>query len=275
MAWISIHEQVKDHHKLRDLAKLLKSSRQEALGILVMLWLWGINNADRDGCLCGSDARDIADGIIYRATAPEHLIECLIKSKWLDQSGDQYIIHDWDIWQTEWFKALDKRAENTARVREYRARQKQQSENCKESTSYGNDYSNDTKEGYVIPSPSPSDKPSPSPSDKPSKEKVIMHEADESAPCCTLSLNDGTEYTATESQVKKWKSLYPAVDVMQELRNMQGWCDANPARRKTKAGIKRFINAWLAKEQNENSNAKADPILLKRDYSKGRSIFDD
>ena len=31
---------------------------------------------------------------------------------------------------------------------------------------------------------------------------------------------------------------------------MKGWADANPSRRKTRGGIKRFINAWLAKEQD-------------------------
>ena len=37
---------------------------------------------------------------------------------------------------------------------------------------------------------------------------------------------------------------------MQELRKMKGWLTANPKRRKTKSGIKRFINGWLAKEQD-------------------------
>jgi hypothetical protein len=31
---------------------------------------------------------------------------------------------------------------------------------------------------------------------------------------------------------------------------MAGWLDANPTRRKTRSGIRRFISGWLAKEQN-------------------------
>jgi len=69
-------------------------------------------------------------------------------------------------------------------------------------------------------------------------------------PVITLPLNDKTEYPVTQSQVDEWKELYPAVDVMQQLRNMKGWLDANRSRRKTKAGILRFINGWLAKEQD-------------------------
>jgi len=66
----------------------------------------------------------------------------------------------------------------------------------------------------------------------------------------SITLNDKTEYPITEADVAGWQDLYPAVDIVQELRKMKGWADANPAKRKTKAGIKRFINAWLAKEQD-------------------------
>jgi len=67
----------------------------------------------------------------------------------------------------------------------------------------------------------------------------------------TLLLNDKTEHPVTQSQVDKWVDLYPAVDIMQELRNMVGWIDANPSQRKTKTGILRFVNRWLAKAQDQ------------------------
>ena len=66
----------------------------------------------------------------------------------------------------------------------------------------------------------------------------------------SITLNDKTEYPITEEDVNGWQDLYPAVDIMQELRKMKGWADANPTKRKTKTGIKRFINAWLSKEQD-------------------------
>ena len=66
----------------------------------------------------------------------------------------------------------------------------------------------------------------------------------------TITLNDQTEYEITEDRVKEWVELYPAVNVMQELRKMKGWATANPKKRKTKAGILRFINSWLAREQD-------------------------
>jgi hypothetical protein len=71
-----------------------------------------------------------------------------------------------------------------------------------------------------------------------------------------LPLNAG-EYSVTEKDFKLWRELYPAVDVMQQLRNMAGWCHANVKKRKTKEGIKRFITSWLAKAQNNPQAAQA------------------
>ena len=65
-----------------------------------------------------------------------------------------------------------------------------------------------------------------------------------------LPLNDGSEHAVHQSSVSEYERLYPAVDVPQTLREMRGWCLANKAQRKTKSGIERFINRWLAKEQN-------------------------
>ena len=69
-------------------------------------------------------------------------------------------------------------------------------------------------------------------------------------PVITLTLNDRTEYPVYQSNVEEWGALYPAVDVMQELRKMRGWLDSNPKNRKTRAGVKKFITNWLARAQD-------------------------
>ena len=69
-------------------------------------------------------------------------------------------------------------------------------------------------------------------------------------PVITLTLNDRTEYPVYQSNVEEWGALYPAVDVIQELRKMRGWIDSNPKNRKTRAGVKRFITGWLARTQD-------------------------
>ena len=73
-------------------------------------------------------------------------------------------------------------------------------------------------------------------------------------PMICLLLNDKPEYPVYPDQVREWAALYPAVNVQQELRNMVGWCKANPSKRKTAGGILRFITSWLAREQNKGGS---------------------
>ncbi len=68
----------------------------------------------------------------------------------------------------------------------------------------------------------------------------------------TLPLNDKSLFGIYQPDIDGWKELYPAVDILQELRKMKGWLDSNPAKRKTRKGIKRFINGWLSREQDRN-----------------------
>ena len=74
----------------------------------------------------------------------------------------------------------------------------------------------------------------------------------------TLTLNTNEEYPIYQTDVNEWQELYPAVDIMQELRKMKGWCNANPKKRKTKNGIKRFINSWLSIEQDKGGSRSAN-----------------
>lgn len=66
-----------------------------------------------------------------------------------------------------------------------------------------------------------------------------------------LILNDGSEWRPTEALFAEYVRLYPGVDVKQQFNKMRGWCLSNPAKRKTKRGINRFINSWLAREQDK------------------------
>ena len=90
-----------------------------------------------------------------------------------------------------------------------------------------------------------------------SKEKYICAEpqAAHTPPIVSLVLNDGSFFDVLSTDVSKWESLYPNVDVPQQLRNMAGWGDAEPPKRKTRSGIKRFITTWLAKEQDRGGKA--------------------
>ena len=65
LAWISVHDHVVGG-KLRELAKDIGCSQKEALGILVSLWLWGLNNADQTGKLRSCDRSDVAEAVFSK-----------------------------------------------------------------------------------------------------------------------------------------------------------------------------------------------------------------
>ena len=64
-----------------------------------------------------------------------------------------------------------------------------------------------------------------------------------------LPLRDGSEFPVRQSLVSQLEPLYPSVDVSATVKEMKGWLLLNADRRKTKAGIKRFIGTWLQNEQ--------------------------
>ena len=76
-------------------------------------------------------------------------------------------------------------------------------------------------------------------------------EASAPLPVITLPLNDGTEFPVSQEAVDEYTALYPAVDILQELRAMRGWCLSNDQKRKTRSGIRRFMNSWLARAQDK------------------------
>lgn len=81
-----------------------------------------------------------------------------------------------------------------------------------------------------------------------------------------MQLVTGDTYQTLDSDVIAWQRAYPAVNVHQELAAMESWLDANPSRRKTKGGIKRFINSWLSRAQNQGGSPMA------KSYKKADSL---
>lgn len=97
-------------------------------------------------------------------------------------------------------------------------------------------------------------------------------EKDREAVAFRLPLNDSTEYEVAQKDVDYWSQMFPAIDVMQKLRNMHTWLDANPGNRKTRRGVRAFIARWLAEEQDKaprlvpaqavSCRGPAEPVLV-------------
>lgn len=100
--------------------------------------------------------------------------------------------------------------------------------------------------------------------------------ASEAAAVLTMLLNDGTDYPIHQDYIDKMQALYPAVNVLQELRSMSAWCINNPKKRKTKNGITRFIGSWLAREQDRGGARDFQPQRpTAQRQSKGKDAVSD
>lgn len=116
MAWVAVYQQVRDHPKLRDLCRKLNISRQEALGLLVFIWLWGLNNTDRSGKILSATVDDIAEAAYWRKD-PKVLYAALIECRWIDEKDGAVYIHDWDEFNKPYFDYIDRKEKDKLRKR--------------------------------------------------------------------------------------------------------------------------------------------------------------
>lgn len=56
MAWLQVHQTLKDHRKLFDAADELEITPPHMMGLLVSFWLWALDNAPK-GDLAGITPR--------------------------------------------------------------------------------------------------------------------------------------------------------------------------------------------------------------------------
>lgn len=69
-----------------------------------------------------------------------------------------------------------------------------------------------------------------------------------------LILKDGSRFHISENHLNEFIDAYPGVDVRDQIMKMSQWLKVNPTKRKTKNGIMRFINSWIARSEREVVN---------------------
>ena len=72
----------------------------------------------------------------------------------------------------------------------------------------------------------------------------VLGEAPETV--CVLALKGSDQVALRTDLVEELERSYPALDVRMELVRMDQWLRANPEKRKTPRGARRFINTWLS-----------------------------
>lgn len=123
MAWISVHEDIIGG-KLRELSKSLGCSQNESIGILIRLWLWCINNADKDGRIIGANQDDLAEILNIgksKEIEADDIVKSLIECNWLELVEDTLYIHDWEEWQEPLYTFKERRERDRLRKKNERA----------------------------------------------------------------------------------------------------------------------------------------------------------
>ena len=118
MSWISLHTTILGK-KLRRLEKKTNRCTAECIGALALLWLWGLENATKDGEITDADEQDVAD-VLHGKTScdPMRFIEAMEEIGWVNVEDGKLYFHDWSTWQAPWYKALAKRDNDRERKKE-------------------------------------------------------------------------------------------------------------------------------------------------------------
>lgn len=122
MPWFAVQTDVFGG-KLRNLADRIGCSENEAFGLLGRLWAWGLNNATKEGKIEFASEKTLASVLtagIDERYSPSAAVTAMIESGWIDHESDGFFIHDWEDWQKEWYKALERREKDTQRKRNAR-----------------------------------------------------------------------------------------------------------------------------------------------------------
>ena len=79
-------------------------------------------------------------------------------------------------------------------------------------------------------------------------------------PAVAIPLKDGSLYSIPESDLKEYQALYPGLDVVHECQKAARWYRDNPARQKTRQGVKRFLGSWLSRAAADHARNGTSPV---------------
>jgi hypothetical protein len=95
MAWIEVHQSLVSHKKTMALCDALAIEPAHAVGHLVCLWTWSIDNAPH-GDLSGVQPATIARAAGWPRARTSQLLEALLQSGFLERREQRLCIHDFD-----------------------------------------------------------------------------------------------------------------------------------------------------------------------------------
>jgi hypothetical protein len=127
-------------------------------------------------------------------------------------------------------------------------------------TTLQREYTEQETEEYFCPEP---DKPASGPDDAtPADTSTALATIEATEPPILTFPCVGTaakEWHLNPEKLAEWQAAFPAVDILAECRRALQWLLDNPTRRKTAAGMTRFIGSWLGRANDRGGPARPAP----------------
>lgn len=121
MAWIESHEELRDHPKIKRLARRLQISVPEAIGNMHCLWWWAVNYAP-DGDLSDYESWEIADAAMYSGDDPDAFRDALVAVGFVDAGEGGVVLHDWEDYGAKTVQRREASAKRQRRFKEKNAK---------------------------------------------------------------------------------------------------------------------------------------------------------
>lgn len=122
MAWIEVHQTLREHKKLLSCADQLRIEPVKLMGMLVSLWLWSLDNAP-DGRLSGISEKMLARVMCWPEKKASVLVKALTEANWLEEQNGTLRIHDWHEYAG---RLMERREKDRARKKKENSPKKQE-----------------------------------------------------------------------------------------------------------------------------------------------------
>jgi hypothetical protein len=220
MAWIKLHGEIWESHKLPKLCEALNICEAQAIGHLVSLWCFAERNAWRDGDLSKWGSLGISKAGRWHGVAHEFC-------KALEVSGfmSDGKIHEWEAHQSEliYVRSRGKSQQSSDKIATKSPKAKRSEAKLSEA-----------KEKPITTYAKPAE---PDFAVEPAKEPEPYAEA--LAACQKIK-------NISPAMLASWRSTYPGLDLISEIQKADTWAVSN---NKTCSRWGRFVNNWLKNAQ--------------------------
>lgn len=215
--WIKMRADLFTHPKVDRICELLGKDEFYVVGALFAFWAWADKHAV-DGRVDGGTSR-----LVDRATRADGLASALIAVSWLAEDASGISLPNFQEHNGDSAKERSLKNQRQARWREKKA-----AENVDASVDAPVSTKASTRE-----------------------EKRREEEKKEEEALALIPLDDGTEHPVTASDIAEFRTAYPRIDPLAECRKARSWCLANATNRKTRRGVGKFLNGWMARAQKD------------------------